>query len=323
MRRFTRFALSAATVLAVLGGGSAAAQDTYPSRPITLVVPFPPGGAVDIVGRALAQQLGAETGQTVVVENKPGANGVLGVEYAARAKPDGYTIVLSALGAITIIPNVQQVGYDPMKDLIPVTQAVSLALVWTARQGLPASDIKELIALDKSGKRLSAGSSGNGSPNHLAIEAFNQMAGTHILHVPYRGEGPALADLMGGQIDLVVTTLVAAKGPLDTKRITALAAAGEHAPASMPDLPTVGATVKGYEAQAWQGVFVPAGTPKPVVDKLNQLLVKVLHSPKMREYLAKNGTEAVGNSSEAFGSFVRKESQRYGELARAINLKLD
>ena len=322
MRRFIKFSLSIIAALSL--SGQVLAADSYPSKPIKLVVPFPPGGAVDIVGRAIAQELSRDVGQSVIVENKPGANGVVGAEYVARAQPDGYTVLLSALGAITIIPNVQKVGYDPLKDLIPVTQAVSLALVWVTQQDFPAKTIPQLIALDKTGKKLSAGSSGNGSPNHLALEAFNQMAGTHILHVPYRGEGPALADLMGGQIDMVVTTLVAASGPQAGGRIKALAAAGAKAPESVPDLPTIASQgVKGYEAQAWQGVFVPAGTPAPIVDKLNAALVKVLHSPKIRDYLAKNGTEAVGNSAEEFGMFIRKESDKYGKLARDINLRLN
>jgi len=322
MRRFVKFSLAAIAALSL--AGNALAADAYPSKPVTLIVPFPPGGAVDIVGRAVAQKLSKDIGQPVIVENKPGANGVVGAEFVARAQPDGYTALLSALGAITIIPNVRKVGYDPLKDLVPVTQAVSLALVWVARPDFPAKTIPELIALDKSGKKLSAGSSGNGSPNHLALESFNQMAGTHILHVPYRGEGPALADLMGGQIDLVVTTLVAASGPLASGRIKALAAAGAKPPESMPDLPTIASQgVPGYEAEAWQGVFLPAGTPAPVVDGLNAALVKVLHSPEIRDYLAKNGTEAVGNSAAEFGAFIRKESAKYGKLARDINLRLN
>ncbi|HEY0293756.1 MAG TPA: tripartite tricarboxylate transporter substrate binding protein [Bordetella sp.] len=322
MHRFIRLSLVLAALIGLMG--NAYAKDDYPSKPITLVVPFPPGGAVDIVGRALAQELTLQTGDQVIVENKPGANGVVGTEYVSHAAPDGYTVLLSALGAITIIPHVQKVGYDPMTDLVPVTQAVSLALVWVARQGLPAHSVQELIALDKSGQKLTVGSSGNGSPNHLAIEELNQMAGTHFLHVPYRGEGPALADLMGGHIDLVVTTLVAAAGPLASGHITALAAAGAKPPQSMPSLPTIAASgVAGYEAQAWQGVFVPAGTPQPIVDKLNQLMVKVLHSAKVKDYLAKNGTESVGNSAAEFSEFVHNESDRYGKLAKAINLKLD
>ncbi|CAN1502065.1 PBP2_Bug_TTT domain containing protein [Burkholderiaceae bacterium] len=301
------------------------AQTPYPSKPVRIVVPFPPGGAVDIVGRALAQHLSTAFGQPVVVENKPGANGTIGAALVAKAEPDGYTLLLSALGAITVIPHVRDVGYDPLKSLMPVTQAVRLSLVWLAKPGLEAKTMADIIKLDKAGVRLSAGNSGNGSPNHLAIEQFNLMAGTNITSVPYRGESPALTDLMGGQIDLAVITLVAATVPLNAGSIKLLATSGTKAPQSMPQLATVaGATgMTEYSAEAWQGVFVPAGTAPAIVNRLNTEIVKILQSPEVSKFLLDRGTEPVGNSVSEFAALVQTEFVKYGALAKKIQLKVE
>jgi tripartite-type tricarboxylate transporter receptor subunit TctC len=301
------------------------AQTPYPSKPVRIVVPFPPGGAVDIVGRALAQHLSTVFGQPVVVENKPGANGVIGAALVAKAEPDGYTLLLSALGAITVIPHVRDVGYDPLKSLMPVTQAVRLSLVWLAKPGLEAKTMADIIKLDKAGVKLSAGNSGNGSPNHLAIEQFNLMAGTNITSVPYRGESPALTDLMGGQIDLAVITLVAATVPLNAGSIKLLATSGTKAPQSMPQLATVaGATgMTEYSAEAWQGVFVPAGTAPAIVNRLNAEIVKILQSPEVSKFLLDRGTEPVGNSVSEFAALVQTEFVKYGTLAKKIQLKVE
>jgi tripartite-type tricarboxylate transporter receptor subunit TctC len=301
------------------------AQTPYPSKPIRIVVPFPPGGAVDIVGRALAQHLSTAFGQPVVVENKPGANGVIGSAMVAKAEPDGYTLLLSALGAITVIPHVRDVGYDALKSLMPVTQAVRLSLVWLARPGLEAKTMADLIKLDKAGVKLSAGNSGNGSPNHLAIEQFNLMAGTNLTSVPYRGESPALTDLMGGQIDLAVITLVAASVPLNAGSIKLLATSGTKAPQSMPQLATVAAAtgLTEYSAEAWQGVFLPAGTAPAIVNRLNTEIVKILHSTEVSKFLLDRGTEPVGNSVSEFSALVQTEFVKYGALAKKIQLKVE
>jgi tripartite-type tricarboxylate transporter receptor subunit TctC len=301
------------------------AQTPYPSKPVRIVVPFPPGGAVDIVGRALAQHLSTAFGQPVVVENKPGANGVIGSALVAKAEPDGYTLLLSALGAITVIPHVRDVGYDPLKSLMPVTQAVRLSLVWLARPGLEAKTMADLIKLDKAGVKLSAGNSGNGSPNHLAIEQFNLMAGTNLTSVPYRGESPALTDLMGGQIDLAVITLVAATVPLNAGSIKLLATSGTKAPQSMPQLATVASAtgLTEYSAEAWQGIFLPAGTAPAIVNRLNTEIVKILHSPEVSKFLLDRGTEPVGNSVSEFSALVQTEFVKYGTLAKTIQLKVE
>jgi len=320
-----RLGLAIAALTTLLIPMTILAQTPYPSKPIRIVVPFPPGGAVDIVGRALAQHLSNAFVQPVVVENKPGANGVIGSALVAKAEPDGYTLLLSALGAITVIPHVRDVGYDPLKSLMPVTQAVRLSLVWLARPGLDAKTMADLIKLDKAGVKLSAGNSGNGSPNHLAIEQFNLMAGTNLTSVPYRGESPALTDLMGGQIDLAVITLVAATVPLNAGSIKLLATSGAKAPQSMPQLATVaGSTgLKEYSAEAWQGVFVPAGTAPEIVTRLNAEIVKILHSPEVSKFLLDRGTEPVGNSVSEFSALVQTEFVKYGELAKKIQLKVE
>ncbi len=310
---------------AVLVGATAAmAQDTYPSKPVKIVVPFTPAGVADIVGRAIAERLSRALGQPVVVENKPGANGAIGVDSVAHAAPDGYTMVLSTLGPITIIPNVQKVNYDPLNGLIPITLAVSLPMVLVAKPDFKARSIPDLIQMDREGAKLSAGTSGIGGPSHLALEQFNQMAGTKITHVPYKGENPAITDLMGGQIGLVITTLATAVPQIEAGRIKVIAAFGAKPPPSMPNLPTIAQQgLPGFQAEAWQGVFVPAGTPKSIVNRLGNELVKMLNSAEMRSYLRARGAEPVGNSAEEFGAYVRSEYDKYGKLARSINLKLE
>jgi tripartite-type tricarboxylate transporter receptor subunit TctC len=208
---------------------------------------------------------------------------------------------------------------------MPVTQAVRLSLVWLAKPGLEAKTMADIIKLDKAGVKLSAGNSGNGSPNHLAIEQFNLMAGTNITSVPYRGESPALTDLMGGQIDLAVITLVAATVPLNAGSIKLLATSGTKAPQSMPQLATVaGATgMTEYSAEAWQGVFVPAGTAPAIVNRLNTEIVKILHSPEVSKFLLDRGTEPVGNSVSEFATLVQTEFVKYGALAKKIQLKVE
>ncbi|MBN9425459.1 MAG: tripartite tricarboxylate transporter substrate binding protein [Burkholderiales bacterium] len=313
--------LALATVTAV----AAHAQDAYPeNRPIRLVVPFPPGGAVDIVGRLIAPKLSEALGQNVVVENRGGANGTIGTGIVAKSAPDGHTILLSALGSITIIPQVQRVGYDPLKDLTALTQAVSLTLAWVSKSEGKVRSAQDLIRQAKAGATLSAGTSGNGSPNHLAIAQFNQLTGSRIAHVPYRGEGPALTDLLGGQIDLVVTTVVAAAPFIKDGRVVPLATGGSTRAASLPNVPTLQeAGISGYEADAWQGFFVPAATPRPIAERLQRELSKILKSAEVREFLTSRGTDPVGNTSEEFERKVRSEYDKYGKLIRAIDLKLE
>jgi tripartite-type tricarboxylate transporter receptor subunit TctC len=317
--------LTGLVVALILIPFAAWAQTPYPSKPIRIIAPFPPGGAVDIVGRTLAQHLSTALGQPVVVENKPGANGTIGSALVAKAEPDGHTLLLSSVGAITIIPHVRDVGYDPLNGLIPVTQAVRLSLMWLARTGLDAKTMADLIKLDKAGVKLSAGTSGNGSPNHIAIEQFNLMAGTRIIAVPYRGESPALTDLMGGQIDLAVITLVAAAVPLNAGSIKLLATSGSKAPPTIPKLPTVAesAGLTEYSVEAWQGVFVPAGTAPDIVKRLNAEIVKILHTPEVSKFLLDRGSEPVGSSISEFSALVQSEFVKYGALAKKIQLKVE
>lgn len=317
--------LAGLVVALILIPFAAWAQTPYPSKPIRIIAPFPPGGAVDIVGRTLAQHLSTSLGQPVVVENKPGANGTIGSALVAKAEPDGHTLLLSSVGAITIIPHVRDVGYDPLNGLIPVTQAVRLSLMWLARTGLEAKTMADLIKLDKAGVKLSAGTSGNGSPNHIAIEQFNLMAGTRIIAVPYRGESPALTDLMGGQIDLAVITLVAAAVPLNTGSIKLLGTSGSKAPPTIPQLPTVAesAGLTEYSVEAWQGVFVPAGTAPEIVKRLNAEIVKILRTPEVSKFLLDRGSEPVGSSVSEFSALVQSEFVKYGTLAKKIQLKVE
>jgi tripartite-type tricarboxylate transporter receptor subunit TctC len=319
-----KFVRHAVVLLSFTASALCVAQESYPTKPVRLIVPFPPGGAADVVGRVVAVKLSQSLGQNVVVENKAGANGTIGAGYVAKAAPDGYTLLLSTLGPITVIPQVQKVAYDPIKDLEPVTQAVSLTLGWFSKRGKGPKSVAELLALDRAGARLSVGTSGSGSPNHLAVLQLNQFAGTHLTHIPYKGESPAIADLVGGQIDLVVTTVVSAAPFLSTGDVQALAVGGTKRAHSLASVPTMAeAGVAGYEADAWQGFFVPAKTPRPIKERLQRELAKILKSDEIREYLGVRGTDSVGDSSEAFEAMIRREYVRYGNLIGAVDLKLD
>lgn len=312
-------------LLAILLLLRGAAAQPFPERPIRLVIPFAPGGAADAVGRTIARYLPDRLGQPVVAENRPGGNGVIGVDAVAKAPPDGHTVVLSALGALVVNPHLMRTPYDPLADLAPVTLAVRNPLVLVANPSLPARDVRGLLELARARPgQLGVGSSGTGSTNHLAIELLNLMSGAHLLHVPYRGEGPAMTDLVGGQIPLVLTTIVAARGHLEGGRAVMLATASAERTALLPDVPTVAESgVPGYAAEAWLGVLAPARTPAAILARLNAEIVAVLHQPEVTAALRGQGAEVTAGSAEAFATYLRDEYEKYGRLVRRLELKLE
>jgi tripartite-type tricarboxylate transporter receptor subunit TctC len=296
-----------------------AARAAYPDRPIHLIVPFAPGGGNDTIARLVGDGLAKELGQPVVVDNRPGAGGIVGAEAAARAPADGYTLFLGGVGSHAINPNLHaNLPYDPIKDFAPISLVASAPLILVVHPSVPAHSVRELIALAKAQPgKLNYASNGNGSSSHLAAVVFASMTGVDMVHVPYKGLAPALTDLLSGQVQLMFSSVVAILPHVKAGKLRALAVSSRERLSLLPDLPTIAeAGVPGYQSSSWYGILAPAGTPPDVVAKLNAALVKVVGAPEVRSALAKEGADPAGNSVEAFGAFIAAEKQRLGELIR-------
>ena len=308
------------TILAasLLAAPAVRAQD----RAIRLIIPFAPGGAADNTARTIARHLPPLLGVPVVAENRPGGNGMIGVDAVAKAAPDGTTIVLSALGALVVNPHIMRTPYDPITDLAPVTLAVRNPLVLVANAAQPARTMAAMLAQARARpNELAVGSSGTGSTNHLAIELLNLMANVRLTHVPYRGEGPAMTDLVGGQIAMVMTTIVAARGHIEGGRAIVLATAASAPTPILPGVPTIAETVPGYASDAWLGVLAPARTPQPVLARLNAALGEVLRRPEVAAQLRQQGSDPAPGTAEDFAAYLRAEYEKYGRLVRQVDLK--
>ena len=312
--------------LAILAlGGAASAQAAWPERPITMVVPFPPGGPTDLVARVLAKQLTDQLGQTVVVENKGGANGNIGMQYAAAAKPDGYTLLYNT-SSIALSPNLyRSLAFDPVKDFAPVSSTAVIPLVLLVHPSVPAPDTRTFVqyAREHPGK-LSYGSAGAGNVTHLGALLLLRSLEIDAVHVPYRGSAPAMTDLVGGQVQLMTNTLNDSLGFIREGKLRALAVTSGTRSEQLPDVPTVAESVApGFEMGAWQGVVVPAGTPAPVIDKLNAEIRRALQSPEMTRQLKAQGAQALGSTPQEYAAYIKSEIARWGEVVKAANVKLD
>jgi len=318
----TLFAAAAGAVLALAAGSSVAEE--YPVRPVRIIVGFPPGGATDLVARIIAPKLGDALKQQVVIDNRAGANGTIGAELAANATPDGYSLHLGTLGALVISPTITKVPYDPLKDFTTISLAVQLQNMFIVHPTVAAKSINDLIALAKQKPgALNYASSGLGSPGHLAGELFKTMAKVEMTHIPYKGGGPALNDLLGGQLPVFVAVISTGVPPVKSGRAIALAVTGAKRSTALPDVPTVAETaaLKGYEASNWYGMMAPAGTPKPVIDRLHKNLVSVLSNSSIRDQFAAQGIEAAPSSPDEFANYIRSETLKWGKVIRAANLK--
>jgi tripartite-type tricarboxylate transporter receptor subunit TctC len=315
----------AAALLGLTAGLNVQAQDVFPSKPIKLVVPYPPGGPTDIVARLVGQKLGEQMGQTVVVENKAGAGGNLGAESVARSPADGYTLLV-ATTAHAINPSLfKKLNYELLKDFVPVSQLTSGPLVIVASPALPAKNVAELVALAKSKPgALNYASSGNGQSTHLSAELFSAMAGVKMNHVPYKGSAPALTDVMGGQADLMFDTMLSAMPHVKAGKLKALAVTSAQRSPAAPDLPTVTeGGLAGYEAIAWNGLLAPAGTPPAVLAKLSAELKKALETPALRERFDAQGFAAAWSAPAAFDGFLRAEVDKWGKTVKASGATVD
>jgi tripartite-type tricarboxylate transporter receptor subunit TctC len=311
-----------AVAAATLTQGAMAAQ--WPERPVRMLVGFAPGGGTDATARAIAPKLTELLGQQVIVDNRPGATGNIATDITAKSSPDGYTILMGTIAALAINPALyEKLPFDPLKDLLPVTRAVDSTNVLVVHPSVPAKSVKELIALAKA-KSLNCGSSGVGGAGHLALELFNLQTGTRIVHVPYKGGGPAMVDLMGGQIQLIFATAASAVGAIKAGKINALAVTTLKRSPLVPDLPTVAETgLKGFEANNWYGILVPARTPRAIINRLNKDISAALLTPQIKELLFKQGLDVAPESPEAFGAYIKSEHTKWAKVVKAAGLKAD
>jgi tripartite-type tricarboxylate transporter receptor subunit TctC len=308
-------------LLALVIAESAAAETTYPRKPIRLIVPFPPGGPADIMARMLSQKLTETFEQSVVVDNRPGGGGAIGTETAVRANPDGYTMMLvtasyAANAALSKLP------YDPVSDVAPVALIGENGLVVALNPTLPVTSVKELIKYDKTNPgRLNYGSSGTGGAIHLATELFNQMAGTTMTHVPYKGLGPALNELLGGQIQLVFGGMPQMIPQVKSNRVRGIAVTSAKRSSAVPDIPTVGETVAGYDAVQWTAVLGPKALGKDIVARWNGEINRILHLPDVKERMAGAGTEPAGGSPERFGEVLKRDVAKWRKVVKIADIK--
>jgi tripartite-type tricarboxylate transporter receptor subunit TctC len=315
--------------LVLLGAQAALAEsalaEPYPKKPVTIVVPYPPGGPTDIVARVVGQKLGERLGQQVIVDNRPGAGGNIGAALVARAAPDGYTLLLGTT-AHAINPSVfPAMNYDILKDFSPVVLLTSLPLVVITNASVPARNVQELVALAKSKQgQLTYASSGNGQSTHLAAELFKTMTGAPMTHVPYKGSAPALTDVAGGQVSVMFDTMLSAMPHIKSGRLKALAVTSAKRSASAPELPTVAESgVPGYEAVAWSGLLAPAHTPPEIVTKLNSEINAILSQPDVQKRFLNDGAEPVGGSPEQFATHISSEVRKWASVAKLSGAKVD
>jgi tripartite-type tricarboxylate transporter receptor subunit TctC len=304
-------------------GVPAAAQ--YPTKPIRLIVPFAPGGSNDIMARIAAQKFSESLGQQVIVDNRPGASGIVGTELAAKAPPDGYTLLMMSL-TLTVNPSLyRKLPYDTTKDLVPVSLIASAPLMLVVNPSLPVKSVKDLIAHAKANPgKLNFGSGGRGTTPHLAGEMLKAMAGLQMTHVPYKGGGPALADLVGGQIQLMLENIPSTLPFAKAGKLRALAVSGKKRSPLVPELPTLDESgLEGYEIVGWNGLFFPAGTASAQVKVIHAQTVKMLAQPDVKERLAALGAEGVGNSPAEFAAFIRAEIAKWARIVQQAGLKAE
>ncbi len=317
--------VTAAAMLSLAAPTSALAQ-SYPSKPIRLICPFPPGGAVDIASRAIANELSKTIGQQVVVENKPGAGGNIGGAEAARAAPDGYTIFMTTSGINAINPALySKMPFDPNKDLAPVSALVSLNNVLVLHPSVTAKSVTEIIAMAKAQPgKMTYASSGSGTSIHMSGEMFKHLTKVDILHIPYKGSSPALTDLLGGQVMMMFDNIPSALPHIKSGKLRALATSGARRDATLPDLPTIAeAGVAGYESGVWFGLLVPAGTPREIVAKLNAEAVKGTKSPEFVKRMTDLGYNIIGSTPEQMTEMLKTEVNTWGPIVKASGAKAE
>ena len=326
MKLVMRTLLAILGVAAIVAGTAPTHAADYPTKPIRLVVPFPPGGTTDILARAVAQQLSQTWNQQVIVDNRPGAGGNIGAELVAKAAPDGYTLVMGTVGTHAINPSLYgKMPYDHVKDFAPVILVAGVPNVLEVNPDLPVHSVRELIDYAKANPgKLNFASSGNGTSIHLSGELFKTMAGVQMTHVPYKGSAPALADLAGGQVQLMFDNLPSSLGLIKGGKLRAIAVTSTTRAAALPDVPTIAESgLPGFEASSWFGVLAPAGTPHEIVAKLNGAIGTWLATPEAKEKLLAQGAIAAGGSPEDFAQHIDRETAKWAKVVKASGAHID
>mgnify|MGYP003582638527 CR=1 FL=1 len=326
MKKIVLTALAVCTATLGAANYAQAAEASYPSKTIKIVVPFPAGGTSDVLARLVGDKLGHALGQTVIVDNKAGANGNIGADYVARAEPDGYTLVLMDMGNVTISPSIYpNMPFDPLKDLAPVTMlAYSPHLLVTANK-LPVKTPQELVSYAKAnkGKLNFAAAAGIGSAPHMAGVLFAQKSGIDWDYIPYKGGAQALTDLVGGQVDATTNGMVATYPHVKSGKIRLLAVTSSKRLPQLPDVPTVSEMIPGFVTGSWQGVMAPAGTPKPIIDKLSTEMAKIVKMPDVQEKLLALGAEPLTNTPEEFGSWMKTQVANWATVVKEAGIKVE
>ncbi|MEY4598603.1 MAG: hypothetical protein RLZZ445_1400 [Pseudomonadota bacterium] len=314
-----------AATLGALPMASALGQ-SFPNKPMRLILPYPPGGGSDTIARPFARKMAENTGQQVVIDNRGGAGGNIGMETAARAAPDGYTFVMGLTAQLAVNPGLyQKLPYDPIRDFEPVTLLANGAYLLVAHPSLPAGTMKDVIAISKKRpNEILYASSGNGSGAHLATELLNTITGIKLKHVPYKGGGPALVDTLSGQTQLLFATPIASAGYVEAGRLRAIAVSTTKRISSMPNVPTVAESgVPGYDSGVWYGMLAPKGTPREIVTRLNEEFRKVLNDPGIRNFLTKSGVDPEGSTPDELGKYMRSEIAKWTKVIKTANITLD
>ncbi len=315
----------AAVACVIAFGAAHAIAETFPTRPVRMIVPYAAGGGADIVGRLVAQRLGDGWGHTVVVDNRPGAGGNIGTEIVARAPADGYTLLLIGPNHTVNISLYSKISYDPVKDFAPVSVVTSAPYLLLVNPSVGVNTVADLIALAKSrpGKILYA-SAGNGTAGHLGMELIKTMAGIDMVHIPYKGSPPALTDLLAGQVSAAFDNVLSAAPHVKAGKLRAIAVSTIKRSSAMPEVPTVAESgLPGFEVAVWQGILAPAGTPKSIVDTLHAAIVAALARPDMKERMAANGTDIIGSSPAEFAAFIKSDIVKWAKVVKNSGARVD
>jgi tripartite-type tricarboxylate transporter receptor subunit TctC len=318
--------LASAALSSLLGTGMAWAQDKWPSKPINYVVPFPAGGTTDILGRLIGQKLGAALGTTIVIENKGGAGGSVGSEAASRAPADGYTMLGGTVSSHAInVSLYAKLGYDPIKSFSPVVLIGSNPLVLVVKADSPYKTLQDVLAAAKAKpKTISSASAGNGTSQHMTLELLSFKTGTEFVHVPYKGSGPAIQDVIGGQVDMMFDTTVVAGPHIQSGKVRAIAVSSAKRLDSLPNVPTIAESgVPNFEVVSWQGIFVPAGVPKPIIDRLHAEIMKILQTAEMQDRLKSLGMQPSSMTPEQVSAFQKAEVEKWAQVIKAAGIKLE
>jgi tripartite-type tricarboxylate transporter receptor subunit TctC len=312
-------------VLVLVCTNTALAQSVYPAKPIRLINPFPPGGGASIIGRVIAQELTERLGQSVVFDNRGGAGGIIGMEIAARAAPDGYTLTMATASTVTINPLLTKVPFDPIRDFTPVSHVSNVPLILVVHPSVTAKSTREFIALLKAQPgKLNFASSGKGTISHLAGELFKNSAGVNMVHVPFRGGGPALVDVLGGQVQLNFANMLSSLPHVKGNRLRGLAVTSAKRSGAIPELPTVAeSALPGYEVVQWNGVLAPARVPAAIVARLNSEIERILALPEMKSRLAADGADPAGGAPEKFSAFIRTDIDKWAKVIKAAKVQID